>query len=58
MCTLKKLQYMSLFIKYYAKYLIYYTIYNIKYIYKHFKKPKKKQGLQHRPIVGTGAKGS
>ena len=42
MYTLKKLQYMSLFKKYYAKYLIYYTMYNINCIYKQLKNPKVK----------------
>ena len=42
MCTLKKLQYMSLFKKYYAKYLFYYTIYNINCIYKQLKNHKVK----------------
>jgi len=44
MCILKKLQYMSLFKKYYAKIfnLLYNKIYNINCIYKHFKNPKLK----------------
>ena len=46
MCTLKIIQYMSLFKNYYAKYLIYYTIYNVKSIYKNFKNLK----LKNRPF--------
>jgi len=42
LCTIKKLQYMSLFKKYYGKYLIYYTIYNINCIYKQLKNSKLK----------------